>query len=85
MSQVQVFHNGTIYTADPEGSWAEAVALLTPAMADHERIGGSRAQRDLLEFMYVGALLRLDRGDEAQRLLLMRRPMKADAHAVAGL
>ncbi|MFY0610740.1 MAG: tetratricopeptide repeat protein [Hyphomicrobiaceae bacterium] len=66
-------------------SWAEAIALLTPAMSDHERIGGSRAQRDLLEFMYLGALLRLDRTDEAQRLLMMRRPMKADAHAVAGL
>ena len=48
-------------------SWKEAVALLTPAMAEHERIGGSRAQRDLLEFMYVGALLRQDLGDEAKR------------------
>ncbi len=66
-------------------SWAEALALLTPSMSSHERIGGSRAQRDLLEFMYLGALLRLDRSDEAQRLLMMRRPMKADAHPVAGL
>ena len=66
-------------------SWAEALALLTPSMSSHERIGGSRAQRDLLEFMYLGALLRLDRSDEAQRLLVMRRPMKAAAHPVAGL
>jgi len=66
-------------------SWAEAIALLTPAMSNHERIGGSRAQRDLLEFMYLGALLRLDRSDEAERLLMMRRPMKANAHAVIGL
>lgn len=66
-------------------SWAEAIALLTPVMSSHERIGGSRAQRDLLEFMYLGALLRLDRSDEAQRLLMMRRPMKADAHPVVGL
>lgn len=27
MSQVRVFHNGAIYTADQEGSWAEAVAV----------------------------------------------------------
>ena len=27
MSEVQVFHNGTIYTADQDGSWAEAVAI----------------------------------------------------------
>ena len=66
-------------------SWNEALALLTPSMSSHERIGGSRAQRDLLEFMYLGALLRLDRADEASRLLMMRRPMKMDAHPVAGL
>ena len=66
-------------------SWAEALTLLAPSMSSHERIGGSRAQRDLLEFMYLGALLRLDRTDEASRLLVMRRPMKVDAHPVAGL
>jgi hypothetical protein len=66
-------------------SWHEAIALLTPAMASHERIGGSRAQRDLLEFMYAGALMRLDRMDEANRLIQMRRPAKLDAHPVAGL
>jgi predicted amidohydrolase YtcJ len=27
MNDVLVFHNGAIYTADPEGSWAEAVAI----------------------------------------------------------
>jgi predicted amidohydrolase YtcJ len=27
MSDVQVYHNGTIYTADQDGSWAEAVAV----------------------------------------------------------
>ena len=66
-------------------SWAEAVSLLTPAMFGHERIGGSRAQRDLLEFMYIGALLRLDRAGEAQRFLVLRRPAKVGAHGVVGL
>ena len=76
---------GSAFRAFADQAWAEAVALLTPAMAAHERIGGSRAQRDLLEFMYAGALLRLGRGEEAQRLLLMRRPAKASAGPVAGL
>jgi hypothetical protein len=66
-------------------SWAEVISTLTPALADHERIGGSRAQRDLLEFMYLGALLRLDHADEARRLLQMRRPAKVGARTVAGL
>ncbi len=66
-------------------SWSEAVALLTPMMSEHERLGGSRAQRDLLEFMYASALLRQDRMEEARRLLLMRRPAKVNAHPLAGL
>ena len=74
------------FRAFAKQAWNETVACLTPAMADHERIGGSRAQRDLLEFMYLGALLRLDRADEAKRLLQMRRPAKLSSHApVVGL
>ena len=73
------------FRAFAKQSWAEAIGFLTPVMSDHERIGGSRAQRDLLEFMYLGALLRLDRMDEAKRLLVMRRPLKADGHPVVGL
>lgn len=65
--------------------WAEASAHLTPAMADHARIGGSRAQRDLLEYALLGALLKQDRGEEARRLLALRRPAQAPAHAVRGL
>ena len=73
------------FRAFADQKWDEALAHLVPAMADHERIGGSRAQRDLLEFMCVGALLRLGRGDEAERFLLMRRPRKVASHPVAGL
>lgn len=70
------------FQAFAKQSWPEAIALLTPTMSAHERIGGSRAQRDLLEFMYVGALLRLDKAEEAQRFLRLRRPVKAGAVAV---
>ncbi len=65
--------------------WAETIALLAPVMATHERIGGSRAQRDLLEFTLVAALLKLGRADDARLMLATRRPKKARARLVAGL
>ena len=54
-------------------------------MAGHERIGGSRAQRDLLEFALLGALLRSARTEEARRLLILRRPVHATAPPLAEL
>ena len=65
--------------------WDEAIALLTQAMADHARMGGSRAQRDLLEYALLNALLKQGHEERARMLLALRRPLKADAHAVAGL
>jgi hypothetical protein len=43
-------------------------------MATHERIGGSRAQRDLIEYALVVCQLRQGRNEEARRLLQTRRP-----------
>ena len=65
--------------------WEEAIALLAPWMATHERVGGSRAQRDLLEFALLGALLRSGRTEEARRLLILRRPVHAPAPPLADL
>lgn len=65
--------------------WAEAVALLTSAMADHARLGGSRAQRDLFEFALLSALLKQGKDDEAKRLLRLRRPALAGTHSIHGL
>ena len=67
------------------GDWDGAIALLAPWMAGHERIGGSRAQRDLLEFALLGALLRSARTEEARRLLILRRPVHATAPPLAEL
>ncbi len=53
--------------------WAAAAAELEPVIAAHERIGGSRAQRDLVEYALVVALLRAGRTQEARRLLATRR------------
>ena len=67
------------------GDWEDAVARLAPWMAAHERIGGSRAQRDLLEFALIGALLRSGRTEEARRLLVLRRPVHTPDPPLAGL
>ncbi len=64
--------------------WEEAIHLLTSSMADHARLGGSRAQRDILEYSLIGALLRLGRSDEAKRLLMLRRPVLADTKSIRG-
>ncbi len=73
------------FAAFAEQNWRGVIDKLVPTMAEHERIGGSRAQRDLIEFALVCALLKANRVDEAQRLLVMRRPAKLSAHGVAGL
>jgi len=65
--------------------WSAALTHLTAGMANHERLGGSRAQRDLLEFALLGVLLRLGRADEADRMLTLRRPALTGMHPVAGL
>ena len=41
-------------------------------MARHERIGGSRAQRDLIEYALVVCLLRSNSAQEARNLLRRR-------------
>lgn len=76
---------GEAYRAFAKQEWADVLARLSPAMSEHERIGGSRAQRDLIEFTYLNALLKLDRAEEAERMLVMRRPTKVAAHPVHGL
>ncbi len=74
-----------VFAAFARQDWTESIALLAPVMATHERIGGSRAQRDLLEFSLVAALLKAGRPDDARLTLISRRPKKVGARAVAGL
>ncbi len=66
------------------GDWASALAALQPAMADHARLSGSKAQRDLLELTWVLCLLRTGQRDEARRTMAIRRPIFAQAAPVAG-
>lgn len=76
---------GESYRAIAASDWPSAEAHLTGALADHARIGGSRAQRDLLDFTLLGVLLRQGKDTEARRLLALRRPVLADRQPVAGL
>jgi tetratricopeptide (TPR) repeat protein len=55
-------------------NWGEAVRELQPVLATHERVGGSRAQRDLLEYAVTSALLRNGEATEARQLISTRRP-----------
>ena len=59
------------------GDWARAIAALEPALAGTVRIGGSRAQRDLIENTLLAAYLKDGRAADARRLVAAhadRRP-----------
>lgn len=59
------------------GDWPAAIAALEPALAETVRIGGSRAQRDLIENTLLAAYLKAGRDADARRLLAThtdRRP-----------
>ena len=40
------------------GDWAGVIDRMAPVLGEHERIGGSRAQRDLIEYTLASALMR---------------------------
>lgn len=53
--------------------WAGCIATLSPMLGEIERIGGSRAQEDLVEFTVLRACVEAGRHDELARLLAARR------------
>ena len=63
------------WRAISENKWDKAKEELETASSEFERFGGSRAQRDLLEFTYVNALLRTGNKETARKTLLERRPV----------
>jgi tetratricopeptide (TPR) repeat protein len=65
--------------------WDVAVRELQPILPAHERVGGSRAQRDLLEYTVTSALLRSGKTEDARRLIATRRPNNgAGGYPLAG-
>ena len=62
------------FAAFERGDFSTAIDALAPLAGENERIGGSRAQHDLIEFTLLKAYLDAERPEEAQRLLGTRRP-----------
>lgn len=77
----------TAYAAFADGRWSDVIDALEPAMAELPRIGGSRAQSDLITNTLLAAYVNDGRADAAAALLaheheeLHRNP----THSVAGL
>ena len=74
------------FSAFARGEWELVVREIEPLLSAHERLGGSRAQRDLLEYTVTLALLRAGRSADASRQIRTRRPQNGkERFPVAGL
>ena len=72
------------FAAFERRDFAATIEALAPLAGQNERIGGSRAQHDLIEFTLLKAYLGAGRLEEAKRLLSARRP-GASGVPVAGI
>jgi hypothetical protein len=72
------------FAAFQRGDHATAIDLIEPMLPERERMGGSRAQVDLVEATLLRAYLSTGRDAEARRLLADRRPGPAGL-PVAGM
>jgi hypothetical protein len=62
------------FAAFERKDFSSAIEALAPLAGENERIGGSRAQHDLIEFTLLRAYINAHRLKEARRLLSVRRP-----------
>jgi tetratricopeptide (TPR) repeat protein len=62
------------FSAFERRDFATTIDALEPVVRESERLGGSRAQLDLIEFTLLKAYLDAGRLDDARRLLRERRP-----------
>jgi hypothetical protein len=62
------------FTAFARGDFCAAIEALEPLLAESERIGGSRAQTDLVEFTLLKACVAAGRMEDLRRLVGARRP-----------
>ena len=71
------------FAAYAAGRWSDAIAVLERALPQTVRIGGSRAQRDLVDLTLLAAYLKADRPEAAGRLIERRahlpRLLESDA------
>jgi hypothetical protein len=62
------------FAAFERGDFSGAIDALAPLVGQNERVGGSRAQHDLIDFTLLRAYLASNRLGEARHLLGARRP-----------
>jgi tetratricopeptide (TPR) repeat protein len=62
------------FAAFQRQDFAAAIAAIEPAFSERDRISGSRAQIDLVEFTLLKSYLAAGRRDDARRMLQARRP-----------
>ena len=62
------------FAAFQRGDYDQTIDLIVPMLPDRERMGGSRAQIDLVEATLLRAYLNAGREAEARHLLADRRP-----------
>jgi hypothetical protein len=62
------------FAAFARGDFDAAIQALEPLLAESERIGGSRAQTDLVEFTLLKACVAAGRVEDLRRLVGARRP-----------
>ena len=62
------------FAAFERGDYSGAIEALAPRAGENERIGGSRAQHDLIDFTLLRAYLGADRRATARHLLGARSP-----------
>ena len=72
------------FVAFERGDFVTAIEALAPLAGENERIGGSRAQHDLIEFTLLKACLNAGQMEQARALLGNRRP-GASGVPVAGI
>jgi tetratricopeptide (TPR) repeat protein len=72
------------FLAFARGDYDAAIAALEPLLAQSERIGGSRAQTDLVEFTLLKACVAAGRVEDLRRVVGARRPGPAGV-PVAGV
>ena len=71
------------FHAHERGDWASAAGILAAALPETVRIGGSRAQRDLVEYTLLAAYLKDGRAAQA-KALITRRAERRPSVPVAG-
>jgi hypothetical protein len=71
------------FGAFARGVWNGAISLFEQALPETVRIGGSRAQRDLIDHTLVAAYLRAGRADDARQMIARRIERNPTVNVVA--